>query len=164
MPSLCEADILLWSEQQADLPRRLARGERVDDAVDWENLIEEAGDVGRGEFSPAVDPLTVGSTHLLMAHASPRPERVGHQRAETVLALADAGRRYAPSVGPRLDPAGARALAVAGARDELAADGGPAGRLPERCPFVVEDLVQRRPDLGALLARLADAGGPPAAR
>ena len=41
-----DADVLLWSERQADLLRRLAAGERVNDQVDWENVIEEVESVG----------------------------------------------------------------------------------------------------------------------
>jgi hypothetical protein len=164
MGSLYDADILLWSEQQADLLRRLARGERVNDAVDWENLIEEVGDVGRSEFNSVASLLETGLTHLLLAHAAPRPEPVGHWRSEARTALAGAARRYAPSMGPRLDMEEVWSLATAGASDKLAADGGPARAMPERCPFAGEDLVRRPPDLDALLARLAGASGPPAAR
>ena len=164
MGSLYDADILLWSEQQADLLRRLARGERVNDAVDWENVIEEVGDVGRSEFNSAASLLEVGLTHLLLAHASPPPEPVGHWRSEAITALAGAARRYAPSMGRRIDLGEVWAVAVAAAGNKLAADGGPARSLPERCPFVVEDLARRLPDLDALLAHLAGAGGPPDAR
>ncbi len=161
MGSLYDADILLWSEQQADLLRRFARGERVNDAVDWENVIEEVGDVGRSEFNSVASLIEVGLTSLLLAHASPRPGPVGHWRPEARTALAGAARRYAPSMGPRLDLDELWALAAA-ARDKLAAEGGPAAPLPERCPLAVEDLVQRPPDLDALLVRLA--GASPAAR
>ena len=37
---LHDSDVLIWSEQQADLLRRLAAGERVNDAVDWANVIK----------------------------------------------------------------------------------------------------------------------------
>ncbi len=37
---LYDRDVLAWSEHQADLLRRLARGERVDD-LDWEHVVEE---------------------------------------------------------------------------------------------------------------------------
>lgn len=40
MSDLYEEDILTWSERQADLLRRLAAGERVNDQVDWENVVE----------------------------------------------------------------------------------------------------------------------------
>ena len=160
MGSLYDADILLWSEQQADLLRRLACGERVNDAVDWENLIEEVGDVGRSEFNSVASLLEVGLTHLLLAHASPRPEPVGHWRHEARTALAGAARRYAPSMGQRLDLSEVWSLAVASALDKLAADGGPARPLPSNCPFGIGDLVQRQPDLDALLAQLAAACSP----
>ena len=36
-----DADVLLWSERQAVLLRRLATGERVSEQIDWDNVIEE---------------------------------------------------------------------------------------------------------------------------
>ena len=65
-------------------------------------------------------------------------------------------------LGQRIDLGEIWALAVAGARDKLADDGGPARPLPSECPFAVGDLVQRVPDIDALLARVAGASGPPA--
>jgi hypothetical protein len=157
MPNLYDEDILLWSEQQADLLRRLARGERVNDAIDWENLIEEVGDVGRSEFNRVSSLLGVGLTHLLLVHATPRPDPVAHWRVEARTALAGAARRFTPSMGSRLNLDELWSLALANVRDKLAAEGGPAAPLPEACPFTVEDLTKRQPDLDALLARLAAA-------
>jgi Domain of unknown function DUF29 len=34
-------DILLWSERQGDLLRRLAAGESVSDQVDWPHVVDE---------------------------------------------------------------------------------------------------------------------------
>ena len=161
MGSLYDADVLLWSEQQADLLRRLARGERVNDAVDWENVIEEVGDVGKSECNSFASLLEVGLTYLLLAHASRRPEPVGHWQSEASTGWAGAARRYAPSMGQRIDLGEIWTVAVAAAGRKLATDGGPARPLPENCPFAVEKLVQRPPDLDALLARLASAAGPP---
>ena len=49
---LYDTDILLWSERQADLLRRHAAGERVNDAsIDWPNIVEEIEDVGRSELT-----------------------------------------------------------------------------------------------------------------
>jgi hypothetical protein len=42
----CDADVLLWYEHQANLLRRLAAGERVNDRIGWENVIEEVESVG----------------------------------------------------------------------------------------------------------------------
>jgi hypothetical protein len=41
------ADILLWSEKQSGLLRRLAGGERVEDQIDWSNVVEEIEEAGR---------------------------------------------------------------------------------------------------------------------
>ena len=46
MSDLYDTDILTWSERQADLLRRMARGERVNDQIDWGNVAEEIEDMG----------------------------------------------------------------------------------------------------------------------
>lgn len=157
MPSLYDADILQWSEQQAELLRRLANGERVNDALDFENLIDEVESVGRSQFQSVESLLEVALTHLLQIHGAGRPEPVAHWRAEVLAALAKAARRATPSMVPRLDLPDLWSLARKVALAKLAADGGPARLLPETCPFTAADLLQRDPDLDALLARLAAA-------
>jgi hypothetical protein len=47
---LYERDVLAWSESQAELLRRLARGERVND-VDWAHVVEEIEGVGLSELN-----------------------------------------------------------------------------------------------------------------
>ncbi len=47
---LYDRDFLAWSEHQAALLRRLAAGERVDQAVDWSNVIDEVESLGRSEL------------------------------------------------------------------------------------------------------------------
>ena len=45
-----ETDVSRWSERQGALLRRLAAGERVNDAdLDWPNIAEEIETVGRSE-------------------------------------------------------------------------------------------------------------------
>ncbi len=46
-----ETDLLVWSEHQADLLRRMGAGERVNGLVDWEHLAEEIEDLGRAQRS-----------------------------------------------------------------------------------------------------------------
>ena len=47
-----DSDILIWSERQADLLRRRAAGELVNDAaLDWPNIAEEIEDVGRSQLN-----------------------------------------------------------------------------------------------------------------
>jgi len=45
MSDLYDTDAALWSDQQAALLRRMANGERVNDQVDCENVIEEIAGV-----------------------------------------------------------------------------------------------------------------------
>ena len=47
---LYQRDALAWAEHQATLLRRLARGERLNEAVDWPNVIDEVQDVGQSEL------------------------------------------------------------------------------------------------------------------
>jgi hypothetical protein len=61
MDDLYDIDTLLWSERQAGLLRRPARGEHVNDQVDRENIIEEIECVGR-ESRPRSD---IGIQHEL---------------------------------------------------------------------------------------------------
>ncbi len=72
MSDLYEADILIWSQQQAALLRRLARGERVNDAdLDWSNIAEEVESVGRSELAAVRALLRQSLAHLLKAEAWP---------------------------------------------------------------------------------------------
>jgi len=46
---LYDQDALAWSQQQAELLRRTACGERVN-GLDWEHVVEEIEDVGLSEL------------------------------------------------------------------------------------------------------------------
>jgi hypothetical protein len=63
-------------------------------------------------------------------------------------------------MGQRIDLDEIWTVALTVAREKLASDGGPANPLPDVCPFAIPDLIRRPPDLDALLAKLAAAGGP----
>ncbi len=157
MATLYDTDILVWSEQQADLLRRLARGERVND-VDWENVVEEVESVGRSEFQAVESLLDVALTHLLAVFTAPSAESVPHWRSEARAARARAARRASPSMLPRLDVQDLWTLARDSAADKLGPHGGPARELPATCPFTAAELLNRTPDLDALLARLGPQG------
>ena len=153
---LYHTDTLAWSRTQAERLRRVAAGERVND-VDWEYVIEEVEGVGRGEFQAVESLLDVPLTRLMAAYGAARPEPVARWRSEARSALGRAARRASPSMVPRLDLQDLWALARESALDKLAADGGPARPLPETCPSTAPDLLNRRPDIDALLARIATA-------
>jgi len=94
---------VLWSEAQAALLRRLAARERVNDALDFENLIEEVESVGRGQCQAVASRLSVALTHLLLAHGAPGAQWVRHWLIKVLTALGDAERAYAPSMAQRID-------------------------------------------------------------
>ena len=50
MSVLYDDDILLWSERQGDLLRRVASGEPLNEPPDWDNIIEEIESVGREQL------------------------------------------------------------------------------------------------------------------
>jgi hypothetical protein len=69
-----DTDTVLWSERQADLLRRLAAGERVNNQVDWENVAEEIDSVGRSQRIALASHVRVVLEHLMKLEASPAAE------------------------------------------------------------------------------------------
>src|SRR3954452_20482699 len=99
---LYERDILAWSQYQADLLRRLARGERVND-VDWVHVAEEIEDVGLSELHSVESFLDLMLVHLLKLHAWPGGESRAHWRGEILAFRRNARRRFSPSMRQRID-------------------------------------------------------------
>lgn len=153
---LYDRDILIWSEQRAGLLRRLAIGERVNDAMDWTNLIEEVESVGRSELHARSSLLAHALVHLTKLHAWPNSQAVAHWRGEIVGFLASARRSFTPSMRQRIDLAElyADALFELQARSD---DTGQPLSLPQTCPFTLDDLLPGRPDTAALVATLSTA-------
>ena len=98
-----ETDILVWSEHQAALLRRLAAGERVSDQIDWENVIEEVESVGSEQQHAVVSLLRQALIHALKAEAWPLSRDAPNWRADAIRFRADAADRYAPSMRQRID-------------------------------------------------------------
>jgi hypothetical protein len=69
---LYDRDALAWSEHQADLLRRLARGERVND-VDWAHVVEEIEDVGLAELHAVESCLDQMLVHRATCKTPRRP-------------------------------------------------------------------------------------------
>jgi hypothetical protein len=86
MDSEYDTDIVLWSEHQADLLRRLAAGERVNALIDWANLIDEVESVGSNERHAVESQLVQALIHMLKAQAWPQSREVPHWRAEARVA------------------------------------------------------------------------------
>jgi uncharacterized protein DUF29 len=151
---LFERDPLIWAERQADLLRRLAAGEGVNDTVDWPNVIEEVRDVGLSEPQACQSPLVRALAHLLKLRAWPDSPAAGYWRGETAALLADARRGFTPSMRQRIDLADLYADALH--EVEVGADNAiePCS-LPRACPFTLDDLLTGRPNLAGLVAQLS---------
>jgi Domain of unknown function DUF29 len=96
MSDLYEDDILLWSEQQADVLRRRAANE-----LDWNNLAEEIEDVGKSQLRGVASHLVQALLHNLKADAWPLSPEVPHWRAEARGQRDEARAAYAPSMKDR---------------------------------------------------------------
>jgi hypothetical protein len=142
MADLYEDDILLWSERQAELLRRLERGERVNDQIDWDNLVEEVESVGRSELSAVQNVLVQALLHDLKVRAWPHAREVPHWQAESRGFRGDAAQSYSPSMRQRIDVAELYRRALDRLPDVL--DGQPPRALPETCPFTLDELPAPR--------------------
>ncbi len=139
MSSLYDADIVLWSEQQADKLRRIARGEQPND-VDWENIVEEIESVGRSEMYTVRSLLLRALEHLLKAAAWPQAQSARKWLHEARTFLSDAELEWAPSMAQRIDLDSLYRKALATVRD-LEFEEGPPGPLPEHCPVTLAELM-----------------------
>jgi hypothetical protein len=97
-----ERDVLAWSQHQADLLRRLARGERVND-VDWAHVAEEIEGAGLSELHSVESFLNLIMVHLLKLQAWPDDPASDHWHSEIVAFQNNARRRFTPSIRQRID-------------------------------------------------------------
>jgi hypothetical protein len=100
---LYDTDVLLWSEQQAALLRQLAAGERVNEQIDWDNIIDEVESVGSEQLHAVESLLMQALAHMAKAEAWPAARDVPHWRAEARRFRIDAAARFVPSMRQRLD-------------------------------------------------------------
>ena len=152
---LYERDALAWAEQQAALLRRLAAGERLNEAVDWSNVIEEVQDVGLSELRACQSLLEQAMVHLLRLHAVPDSDAARHWRDEVRAFLHDVERRFTPSMRQRIGLDDLYAKAAGRARAAVEDNGGAARPMPGACPFTLAELLAG--DVAGLVARLSDA-------
>ena len=145
---LYEQDALAWSERQAALLRRLAAGERVNEAVDWANVIEEVQDVGLSELHGCESLLEQALRHLLKLHVWPDSPSAAHWRGEIVVFLGSARRRFSPSMRQRIYADALRAVETERGQTPLA------DIVAGVCPFTLDDLLSSPPDVAELMSRL----------
>lgn len=139
MSDLYDTDIVTWSEQQAELLRRVAAGERINDQVDWENVIEEIESVGQSQIDAVESLLTQALLHMLKADAWPQLPYVSRWQADARLFRRQARRKYRPSMRQRVDLAGLYADALAGLPDKI--DDQAPLPVPQVCPMTLDELL-----------------------
>jgi len=140
MSDLYDSDILVWSEQQAELLRRRAAGELVNDAeLDWPNIAEEIEDVGSNRLHAVESLLVQAMRHLLKAEAWPLSLDAPSWRADAIDFRRQARRRFVPSMRQKIDIAALYADALAAL--PKAVNGQPPLPVPDACPVTLDELL-----------------------
>lgn len=98
MSDLYDKDILTWSERQADLLCRLAVGERVNDQIHWQNVVEEVESMGHSELHRTESLLAQALCCRLKMMAWPNSPDVPHWQEEATLFQMDAARAFQESM------------------------------------------------------------------
>lgn len=150
---LYERDALAWAERQADLLRRLAAGERLNEPVDWPNVIEEVQDVGLSELRACKSLLRQALVHLLKLHAWPGSMAVAHWRSEVIGFRADMRDRFAPSMRQRINLKEIYSVSL----EQVKAgtdDSGEPRLTPATCLFVLDDFLSSNADVQTLVQKL----------
>src|SRR5690242_14061166 len=144
MSDLYDTDIALWSEHQADLLRRRAAGQLVNDAdLDWPHIAEEIESVGNEERRAVASALIRGMQHKLYVLCWPEAQAVRHWQAEIRIHLADAHADYRASMRRVIEPAMPslyRRARLALERHMLD-EGPPQVTPPDECPCTLDELL-----------------------
>jgi Domain of unknown function DUF29 len=142
MSDLYETDTVLWAEQQAELLRRRAAGELVNEAeIDWANVAEEIEDVGRSERETVISLLTNILDHKLRLLGWPDDPAARHWEAEVRAWLARAARRHRPSMHIENEMADMFQTAGLDLAVHMVDAGPPSVTLPTACPWTLDELL-----------------------
>ena len=139
MSDLYDDDILLWSERQGTLLRRMAAGEPLNEPVDWANVIEEVESVGREQLHAVESLLFQALVHMLKAEAWPLARDADNWRGDARGFRVQARRRFAPSMRQKIDLAGIYSDALKALPDKM--DGQPPQPVPSVCPMTLDQLL-----------------------
>ena len=134
-----DTDVLLWSEHQTELLRRIAAGEPVNESPDWPNIIEEVGDVGLSSLRACRSLLVRALIHMLKAMAWPSSREVPHWAAEVRRFRGDAADAFSPSMRQRIDLAEVYRRALHAMPDTI--DGAAPLPVPDICPVTLDELL-----------------------
>jgi hypothetical protein len=135
-----DTDILVWSEHQAELLRRRAAGELVNEAeMDWSNIAEEIEDVGRNTLRACRSQLLQALLHDLKAEGWPLSRDAPHWRSEARVARINAADAFALSMRQKIDVAEIYAKALRAMPETI--DGQPPLPVPVVCPVTLDELL-----------------------
>jgi hypothetical protein len=139
MSDLYETDISQWSEQQAELLRRMAAGERVNDQVDWLNVAEEIEDLAARNKDQIESRLSVLCEHLLKWRFQPEMQS-GSWRGSIVEARDRIARVIKKNPGLANYPAAVLADAYSPGQRKAEAETG-LRDLPAVCPWTIDQVL-----------------------
>jgi hypothetical protein len=140
MTDLYTDDILLWSQTQSALLRRLAAGEQIESTIDWEHVAEEIECVGSEQLHAVISLLRQALVHMLKAQAWPYSHHVPHWQAEARGFRGDAIDRFAPSMRQHIDLDKIYQRALRALPETI--DGKlPDRDLPAACPVALDELL-----------------------
>jgi hypothetical protein len=143
MSDLYDSDIVIWSERQAELLRRVAAGNPVNEAPDWPNIIEEIESLGSEQRHAVKSRLLRALIHMLKAEAWPLSRDVPHWQAEARVFRAQVRRRFVASMRQRIDLASIYADALRGLPDTI--NGEAPLPVPDVCPVTLDELLSAEP-------------------
>jgi uncharacterized protein (DUF2267 family) len=139
MGDLYDEDILLWSEHQADLLRRIAAGEPVNERPDWVNIIEEVESVGREQLHAVESLLFQALLHMLKAEGWPQSRDADNWQADARAFCIQGRRRFVPSMRQNIDVASIYADALKALPTTM--DGQPPQPVSPNCPMTLDELL-----------------------
>src|SRR4051794_11191334 len=149
--ALYDTDILVWSERQAGLLERLAAGERVNELIDWPNVIEEMRDVGASELRSCRSWLLLAFIHLLKLKAWPDSLSVRSWTTEVLNFTGQFRKHYAPSMRQNIE---VQALYSEALQPLRGLDWPLPARIPDTCPYTLDDVIPPESTVSSLLAKL----------
>jgi Domain of unknown function DUF29 len=142
-------DIFTWAQEQAELLRRLAAGEQsINEAIDWDNVIDEIETVGRSELKAVTPPLANAMQHKLHLLGWPNSPAVQHWQAEVRIFLTDVIEEFKPSMRAAIEAEMDSLYRRARVRAERhMIDEPPAAPLPATCPWSFDELLAQAKDV-----------------
>jgi len=139
MSDLYDDGVLLWSERQAALLRRIAAGEPVNERPDWPTITDEVESVGRSDLRAVESLLLQTLVQRVKAEAWPMSPAVPGWQAEARLCRSQARRAFAPSMRQRLDVPGLYADALRAMPETM--DGRAPLLVSAICPVTLDELL-----------------------